>query len=408
VNGGPDFERFCTVAYRFDFHDPNISFVGTNGVSQGGLDILGFRHFDRKTVGVQSKNYRAKPSIALVRKCIKAVEKGIFRDKIKHLIITVAKTPTIEVLSEVTQLSNDRNNNGQFTVHLEHFDNLRLRILPIDLTQIELMFPELFDRKRETYDGRRADIENVKLRQLFNDLERSSKSHTDERLPPTIQKFIERLCARSPRELVAPNGVKYIDMPDTSDFVSKVIRVLDELHDEGGEDSLDTYELEFDTHKLANYEANDSDDGPSVEAYERRSKLHVHIPFLSYSARDVRLRAYVGNYSDRFPLCRRTFWIDDVDLQFSRPEFKRRFISLAMEGDPDTLLASTAGLYAKLGIYDHLFRTIFPALTREGIFRVHFNLHHDCDETRDALRKHGFTEIKRGFPSVWINDTLRC
>lgn len=400
ADGGRAFERFCAVAYRYAFKDPNIIFVSSDGIAEDGLDILGFRHSDQKSVGIQCKNQKTY-TFSDVIKWVELVADGVFNSRINHLIIAVTKKPKVALIAEVNQLSLAREAQGLFSVTIHHFDNLRLELDAIDFTRLELAFPELFNREREIYTPNPLTLQNKKIRELFDELGKSTGAYEPSGRGPHISDFISKLCSPSPKGLIAPNGMRYSEIPSLDEFCKRILDCNEY------DIPSDTHDLEFATHALANHKPspNKNKTIASIES-ERRAKLHVHTPFFSYSPDDIRINSYIANFSDRFPECKRTLWIDDIALKFENFDLGNRFLAIC-EGNDDDGLASTGAIYARLGIYDHFLRSIFPVLVKQGIFRVQFNLYKRCTEVEAILQKYGFVEVRRGsFSSEWINDVI--
>lgn len=121
-----DFELMCANIYRVVYGDPTPKINGRNGQAQGGVDIFVTSKVIGR-IGIQCKKY------FLTQIELKHVEEEVakadkFQTPIAKLLIATTSQNDAALLKQVQQLSDERANKGKFSVEIEFWDDIQLRI----------------------------------------------------------------------------------------------------------------------------------------------------------------------------------------------------------------------------------------------------------------------------------------
>jgi tetratricopeptide (TPR) repeat protein len=121
-----DFERMCAQIYGVIFNDPRAKINGRRGQAQGGVDVFVKEHGVGR-VGIQCKKYTLKGVTwdDVVDEVAKADAAGT---RIKRLIIATTAVNDAVLLKQVLELSDQREEEGRFTVDVDFWDDLCLHI----------------------------------------------------------------------------------------------------------------------------------------------------------------------------------------------------------------------------------------------------------------------------------------
>lgn len=121
-----DFERMCAQIYGVVFGDPTPKINGRKGQAQGGVDVfVNAKGIGR--IGIQCKKYYQ--TLLEWKHVVEEVEKADkFKTPIRRLLIATTSQNDAALLKQVQNLSDEREGVGQFSVEIEFWEDIQVRI----------------------------------------------------------------------------------------------------------------------------------------------------------------------------------------------------------------------------------------------------------------------------------------
>ncbi len=121
-----DFERMCAHVYGVVFNDRTPRINGRRGQAQGGVDVF-VKEPGVGRIGIQCKKYTAKP--VTWQDVLDEVKKADdYKTPVKKLLLATTAPNDAVLLKKVQELSDLREDAGLFSIEIEFWDDICLRI----------------------------------------------------------------------------------------------------------------------------------------------------------------------------------------------------------------------------------------------------------------------------------------